>query len=251
MVLRTDMTKVLVLHSGGFDSAVVLRHLLAQQTDVLAVHVSLGAGKTIPAPWLPAAGVRRYWAQEQWEWLEDEGATFDTLVIATPEEVQGAPYYVTLLKEAAALFNADPTLTHIMSGRCAEDAASATRDWDNGWTLFETMTGKTRAEVRMLSPFREQTKAQVAAGLPEDFIRLLWGCVRPALPVGDPTDFVEATPCRTCLNCQDYLSAGIWETVYWAEPPPAPDGGFPIPGMDWDALRPTQTMTTQGMDIEP
>jgi 7-cyano-7-deazaguanine synthase in queuosine biosynthesis len=228
------MTKVLILHSGGFDSAVALRHTLAQQTDVLAVHVNL----TRPHPRF--SRVMRYWAQEQWDWLEGQGFAFDTTVIESPDEVQGAPYYVTLLKEAATLFNSDPTLTHIMSGRCAEDATSPTRDWDDGWALFETMTGKTRDQVRMLSPYRNQTKAQAAVGLSEDFIELLWGCFRPfMLREDDPTDLEEATPCGACTNCEEYLAAGIWGTAYWIEPPIV-FGPPPIPGMDWDALRPTQ-----------
>jgi 7-cyano-7-deazaguanine synthase in queuosine biosynthesis len=232
------MTKVLILHSGGFDSAAALRHLLVQQTDVLAVHVNLKYTRAMRST------VMRYWTQEQWSWLQEEGFTFDTMVIENPDVVQDAPYYITLLKAAATLFNADPTLTHIMSGRCAEDATSPTRDWDDGWALFETMTGKTRDQVRVLSPFREQTKAQAAATLPEDFIELLWGCFRPfRLLQDDPADLEEVMPCHTCPNCEDYRSAGIWETVYWIEPPPIPDGPFPIPDRDWDAMRPDTVQT--------
>jgi hypothetical protein len=227
------MTKVLVLHSAGIDSSAALHHLLSQQVAVLAVHVDM------PNAWPLFPQVERYWVEQQWDWLAAQGFTFDTLVVENPVIVEGSLFSETLLKAAATLFNADPTLTHIVSGRCVEDAASPMRDWNEGWALFASLTGKTRDQVRMLSPFREQTKAQAAATLPEEFIELLWGCFRPRLlPPDDVTNLENAFQCETCHTCLHYAAAGIRETVYWIEPPPIPDGPFPIPGRDWDALRP-------------
>jgi 7-cyano-7-deazaguanine synthase in queuosine biosynthesis len=229
------MTKVLLLHSAGIDSAAALHHLLSQQVDVLAVHVAM------PSSWPLFPDVERYWVEQQWDWLAEQGFTFDTLIVENPSVVEDGLYSDTLLKAAATLFNADTTLTHIMSGRCAEDAASPSRDWDDGWTLFETMTGKTRDQVRMLSPFREQTKAQVAAGLPEEFIELLWGCFHPRLlPPDDPTNLENALQCEVCRTCLHYAAAGIREAVYWIEPPPEVEGPYPVPGSNWYLKRPNQ-----------
>lgn len=227
------MTKVLVLHSAGIDSSAVLHHLLVQQIDVLAVHL------TMPDPWPMFPPVEQYWVQRQWDWLTEQGFTFDTAIIGNPEVVEGTPFSVTLLNAAATLFVADPTLTHVISGRCAEDAMFSTRDWNEGWALFASLTGKTRDQVRMISPFRDQTKDQAASTLPTEFMRLLWGCRLPRiLPPDDPTDLENASQCEMCHTCLHYAAAGIRETVYWIEPPPVPDGPFPIPGVDWDAKRP-------------
>jgi hypothetical protein len=228
------MTKVLLLHSAGIDSASALHHLLSQQVDVLAVHVAMTSS------WPLFPDVERYWVEQQWDWLGTQGFTFDTKIIENLDVVEGSMYSTTLLKAAATLFNADPTLTHIMSGRCAEDDTSPTRDWNDGWTLFETMTGKSRDQVRMLSPFREQTKAQVATNIPIEFVKLLWGCRRPRiLPPDDTTNLENAMQCEVCHTCLHYAAAGVREKVYWIEPPPTPVGPFPVPDRDWDSMRPT------------
>lgn len=228
------MSKVLLLQSAGIDAAAALHALLVQGDPVLAVHVVM----PYTAPHL--VEVELYWVQQQWARLKGQGYEFDTLVVA-PQNA-GAPelYSVILLREAANLFLADPALTHVMSGRCAEDMTSSTRDWTAAWALFASMTGKSRTTVRRLSPFRDKTKALAAQTLPHGLLRTIWGCMRPIYTAeAVATSPEDAMQCGGCVTCQQYIAAGIHEEVYWIEPPAVIEAGHPIAGVDWDAHRPT------------
>jgi 7-cyano-7-deazaguanine synthase in queuosine biosynthesis len=208
------MSGVIVLHSGGVDSTALLYKLLSDGALIHALHVNLHS-LTGSSEYDTRAVVR------QWEYLKSRFTFTTSLHGSRFTETDGIvrAYPAVLFNRAISIMKENPALTHVTSGRCAEDEVAENRttvDWAQWAGEFEKELGRSyENDVRMFSPLRSQTKAQNAASLPKELLAMTWGCMAPRMhPM-----FKVIGPCHTCECCRQYLKAGIFADVYFADLP--------------------------------